>query len=339
MYVRRKLAAVVLFLIVTALAVVALLPAAAVAAAGQQRLTIAAAPAAITYGSTTTLTVRGATPATAVTLLRQRASDDRFVTVAEVETGADGIARFTVKPPQRTLYRAEQTGGVAEVSVGVRPKVTLTATAPTPLIETQRVRYAVSVRPAHAGATVPLVRWNGDAWEPMKDVTLGSDSRGTLRLPAGAPGKLAVRAEMAADVEHLAGRSLPWKRTVFDKRNPYGVPAKYAHLILVDLSKYKLYYYERGVVVRVFDCVLGRPSLPTPKGHFHIYAKDPHMSGPYGPHRMRYLGLYAIHGTNEPWLLTRFPRNYSHGCTRLSNAHITWLFPRVPVGTPVWNVP
>jgi hypothetical protein len=63
------------------------------------------------------------------------------------------------------------------------------------------------------------------------------------------------------------------------------------------------------------------------------------MSGPYGPRRMRYKGLFAIHGTDEPWLLSRFPRNYSHGCTRLSNAHIRWLFAHCPVGTPVWNVP
>ncbi len=338
MYVRRKSAAVVPFLIVVAVVVAALVPAAAVADAGHEQLSIGAAPATVTCGSTTTLTVQGAVPATAVTLLRRRASDDHFVTVGEVEAGVDGTARFKVKPPETTLYRAEQTG-FAEVSVGVRPKVTLTATAPKPLIETQRVRYTVSVRPLHAGATVQFERRSGDAWKPFKEATLGSDSRVTVRLPAGAPGKLAVRAEMAADAGHLAGHSLSWKRTVYDRRNPYGVPAKYAHLILVDLSKYKLYYYERGVVIRVFDCVLGRPSLPTPKGHFHIYAKDPHIGGPYGPYRMRYLGLYAIHGTNEPWLLSRFPRNYSHGCTRLSNGHITWLYSRVPVGTPVWNVP
>ena len=85
------------------------------------------------------------------------------------------------------------------------------------------------------------------------------------------------------------------------------MPARYAHLILVDVHKYKLYYYEHGVVVRVFDCVTGRPSLPTPIGHFHIYAKDPHIGGPYGPYRMRYLGLFAIHGTDEPWLLEPVP--------------------------------
>jgi hypothetical protein len=336
-YVRRKSAAVIPFLIVLAAALAALWPAVA-AAAGQQQLTIGAAPATVTCGATTTLTVHGAAPATTVTLLRRHASDADFVTVTQADAGPDGTAKFTVSPPETTQYRAEQSGGYAEVSVGVRPKVTLTATAPTPLIETQSVRYTVSVRPAHAGATVQLVRWTGHAWEPLKDVTLGSDSRCTVRLPAGAPGALAVRAEMAADAGHLAGHSLPWKRTVFDRSNPWGVPASYAHLILVDIDKYKLYYYEHGVVVRVFDCVTGRPSLPTPVGHFHIYAKDPHIGGPYGPYRMRYLGLYAIHGTDEPWLLSKFPRNFSHGCTRLYNSDAIWLYDRAPLGTPVWNV-
>ena len=123
------------------------------------------------------------------------------------------------------------------------------------------------------------------------------------------------------------------------RATPTACPTGPAHYIVVDRSQYKLYYMEHGILKKVFDCVLGRPSLPTPLGHFHIYAKDPHMGGPYGPRRMRYLGDYAIHGTDEPWLLDRFPRNYSHGCTRLSNAHILWLFSRVPVGTPVWNVP
>jgi hypothetical protein len=227
----------------------------------------------------------------------------------------------------------------AESTVSVRHRVTLTAAAATPIIEGRYVRYTVSVRPAHAGGVVQLQRWTGDAWEALADVQLGGGSAGSVRLPAGKPGKLVVRAQMAADAAHLSGNSRVWKRTVYDRRNPYGVPTRFAHLILVDLSKYKLYYHEHGIVVRVFDCVLGRPSLPTPKGHFKIYAKDPHMSGPYGPFRMRYLGLYAIHGTNEPWLLSRFPRNYSHGCTRLSNSNITWLFKRVPAGTPVWNVP
>ena len=111
-----------------------------------------------------------------------------------------------------------------------------------------------------------------------------------------------------------------------------------AHIVVVDKSEYRLYYIEYGRIVRVFDCVLGKPSTPTPIGHYRIYAKDGHMYGPYGPRRMRYMGAYAIHGTNEPWLLSHSPRAYSHGCTRLSNTNIVWLFSRLHVGTPVWNV-
>ncbi len=212
-------------------------------------------------------------------------------------------------------------------------------TAPRVLNQNEYVHYAVSVAPAHPGATVHLVRWDGRSWVALKDVTLGAGSSGKAAVLASLVGRLEVRAMMDADADHLEGHSVVWTRHVFDRRNPYGVPEKYAHLILVDLSQYKLYYHEHGIVIRVFKCVLGRPSLPTPRRHFKIYAKDPHIGGPYGPYRMRYLGLYAIHGTDEPWLLSRFPRNYSHGCTRLSNAHITWLYQRVPVGTPVWNVP
>jgi lipoprotein-anchoring transpeptidase ErfK/SrfK len=341
-HVRRKSAAVFVFLI--AAAIIACLPAVA-AASGQQQFKVAAGPSTLSYGSVTTLTVQGAGSGAALTVSRKRAGDADFVHVASATAAQDGTASWRLKPSETTLYRVDQAAGAAwdaasaEVSVGVRPLVTLTATARTPLLETQRVRYVVSVRPAQPGATVQLTRRSGDAWVPLREITLRADSVGTVRLPAGMPGTLEVRAEVAADAGHLAGRSLPWRRTVYDKSNPWGVPTKYPHLILVSVHHYKLYYYEHGVVIRVFDCVTGRPSLPTPLGHFHIYAKDPHIGGPYGPYRMRYLGLFAIHGTDEPWLLSKYPRNFSHGCTRLSNGHISWLYPRVPVGTPVWNVP
>jgi hypothetical protein len=341
-YARHKSAAVVLFLLAAAL--VAILPAAA-SAAEQPALTLSATPATLTCGASAVLKVQGAAPGASLALYRKRASEADFVQVAGASAGADGSFTWSVKPPETTVFRVDEAdgqgglAGSAEASVGVRHRVTLTAIAATPLIENKHVRYSVSVRPAHPGGTVQLQRRSGGAWSVLADVELNGDSVGSVRLPAGKPGRLVVRAQMAADASHLAGSSTAWKRTVYDRRNPYGVPTRFPHLILVDLSKYRLYYHEHGIVIRAFDCVLGRPSLPTPKGHYRIYAKDPHMSGAYGPRRMRYLGLYAIHGTNEPWLLSRFPRNYSHGCTRLSNTNITWLFKRVPVGTPVWNVP
>ena len=339
---RPNLVAVLLLLLVAALA--AFLPAAA-RAIEQPVLTLTAEPAAVTYRSTTTLTAQGAPAGATLTLSRKRAGEADFTPVDSAVADAKGVTEWTRKPPQSAVFRVDLAEGdtwaaaFAETSVGVRHKVLLATVARKPLLQDQRVRYTVTVSPAHPGATVQLQHWTAAGWAPLKDLTLGADSKVSVSLRAGAPGRLVVRADVAADAEHLAGHSAPWKVTVYDRRNPYGVPKKYPHLILVDLSQYKLYYHEYGNVVRVFNCVLGRPSLPTPRGHFKIYAKDPHMSGPYGPFRMRYLGLYAIHGTNEPWLLDRNPRNYSHGCTRLSNANITWLYSRVHVGTPVWNVP
>lgn len=340
-YVRHKSAAIVLFLLVVALT--ACLP--SLAAAAQPVLSLTVSSPTLTCGSTAELVVQGAAPGAPLVLWRMRAADADFVQAGEAMADGAGAFSWTIKPAQNTTYRVDQAAGQsweaasAEAVVSVRPRVTLRASAASPLIEGRYVRYTVSVRPVHPGGTVQLQRWTDGAWASLADVRLDDASVGVARIRADQPGALKVRAQMAADAEHVGGASAVWKKTVYDRRNPYGVPSRYAHLILVDLSKYKLYYHEHGVVIRVFDCVLGRPSLPTPKGHYKIYAKDPHMYGPYGPYRMRYLGLYAIHGTNEPWLLSRFPRNYSHGCTRLSNANITWLFKRVPVGTPVWNVP
>jgi hypothetical protein len=339
---RPKLVAVLLLLLVAALA--AFLPAAA-RAIEQPVLSLTADPSAVTYGDTTTLTAQGAPVGATLTLSRKLAGEAGFTEIASTTATATGEATWKRRPVQSATFRVDLAAGdtwaaaSAETSVGVRHKVLLATVARKPLLQDQHVRYTVTVRPAHPGATVQLQRWTAAGWAPLKDLTLGADSRAAVSLPAGTPGRLVVRADVAADAEHLAGHSAPWKVTVYDRRNPYGVPKKYPHLILVDLSQYKLYYHEYGNVVRVFKCVLGRPSLPTPRGHFKIYAKDPNMSGPYGPFRMRYLGLYAIHGTNEPWLLDRDPRNYSHGCTRLSNANITWLYSKVHVGTPVWNVP
>jgi hypothetical protein len=339
---RPKLVTVLLLLLVAVVA--ACLPAVA-RAVEQPVLTLTAAPATLTFGEATKLTTRGAPAGATLTLGRRLAGEADFVLVGSTTADAGGVATWTRKPTESATYRVDLAAGdtwaaaSAEVAVGVRPSVTLRAVARTPLLEDRRVRYSVTVRPAHAGDVVQLKRWTAGGWVPLKDLTLGADSSAAVALLAGAPGRLAVRAELAADANYLGAHSTPWKATVYDRRNPYGVPASYPHLIVVDLSEYKLYYHEYGNVVRVFKCVLGRPALPTPKGHFKIYAKDPNMGGPYGPFRMRYLGLYAIHGTNEPWLLERYPRNYSHGCTRLANTNITWLYSRVPVGTPVWNVP
>jgi lipoprotein-anchoring transpeptidase ErfK/SrfK len=310
-------------------------------------LSLTASPAAVVYGQTVTLKADVGLPGASLTLSRMRAGESAYTTISSKIAGASGAATWSVSPGMDTSYRVDYAGGSggsaaqADAQVTVAPRLTLLRTAPGRLFMGREAKLKLHVAPAHPGATIELQQWDKATKTWVAHSTLTLDSASTVKSTWGsaAAGKFKLRAVIAADATHAAGFSPVLHLQVFDPRNPYGVPTGPAHYIVVDRSQYKLYYMEHGILKKVFDCVLGRPSLPTPLGHFRIYAKDPHMSGPYGPRRMRYLGEYAIHGTDEPWLLNRFPRNYSHGCTRLSNAHILWLFSRVTVGTPVWNVP
>ena len=92
---------------------------------------------------------------------------------------------------------------------------------------------------------------------------------------------------MAADAEHAAGAS-GVRRVQVRAPNPYGVPLGAARIVVVDLSQYRMYFFSHGREVRSFPCVLGRPSLPTPRGHFRIFAKGMNPGGPYGARIMSY---------------------------------------------------
>ncbi len=310
-------------------------------------LTLTAAPGTVSGAAAARLTVHIAVPGASLQLSRRYEGESAFTLLRSLTTDASGDLSWSAWPRGTATYRVEFAGSAgwasasAEARVEVRPKLTLTASAGATVFTGDRVTLRVQLAPYRPGDVVDLQRWDAGAatWVVLKSLTLDGASKAHWVWRPGQAGRQKLRARSAADADHAAAVSGVAALEVFDASNPYGVPRKYPHLILVDRSQYKLYYYERGRVVKVFDCVLGRPSLPTPLGHFKIYAKDPQMYGAYGPRRMRYLGAYAIHGTNEPWLLSRWPRNYSHGCTRLSNAHILWLFDQVHVGTPVWNVP
>jgi len=90
---------------------------------------------------------------------------------------------------------------------------------------------------------------------------------------------------------------------------------------------------------------VGRPSLPTPAGHFYVMEKLAVVDGPvYGPYAIgtsAYAptlsewpggGVVGIHGTDEPQLI---PGRPSHGCIRLRNADVVSLWHLIQVGTPI----
>jgi lipoprotein-anchoring transpeptidase ErfK/SrfK len=310
-------------------------------------LTLRAAPEVVKYGESVRLQIHLGVPGARVQLSRVYAGEDTPVHLQAVVADASGDAGLTDAPLHSAVYTAAFAGDAvwaaasAETSVTVRAALSLSVSAGTRVDAGDEVTVKVGVAGGPAATPLEIQERIGEngPWRAL--ATVRPDEQGQARWVwrPRSLGRHRLRAVLAASASSPVATSGVRSVRVYDPHDRYKVPSSYPHLIVVDLSDYRLFYYEHGWVVRAFDCVLGRPSLPTPRGHFKIYAKDPAMYGPYGPRRLRYRGLYAIHGTNEPWLLSRWPRDYSHGCTRLANANIVWLFDRVHVGTPVWNVP
>ncbi len=249
-----------------------------------------------------------------------------------------------VAPSVNTDYRVVFAGddtheaAAADVSLRVRPRVTTSFPASLWLGGSVLLRGAVD--PAHPGATVSIERRVAGVWQALTTATLGADSRFALSWTPDAFGYFRLRARMEADTEHDAGFSTS-EQVIVNRPNAHRVPYKYAHYIVIVRHEYRLYYYEHGALVRGFNVALGRPGYRTPLGYYHVYGKRKPAGGALGACAMFYrrLGGIAIHGTNEPWLLSRpAPRAFSHGCARMYNSQVLWLYGRVPAGTHVHNL-
>jgi L,D-transpeptidase ErfK/SrfK len=136
--------------------------------------------------------------------------------------------------------------------------------------------------------------------------------------------------------------------------------------IVVNIPQRRLYYFPRHkanepATVVTFPVGIARPGWPTPLGATRIVAKEKDPSwvvprdiqaehrrqgeadfpdyfppGPNNPMGMLALetgfSQIFIHGTNRPWGVGM---KVSHGCVHLYPENAAYLFPRVPVGTPV----
>lgn len=104
--------------------------------------------------------------------------------------------------------------------------------------------------------------------------------------------------------------------------------------ITIDVDKRKLYYFSATQSL-IFPVGVGKPSTPSPLGHWTIVAKALNPGGPFGARWMRLSvpwGGYGIHGTNNP---KSIGKAYSHGCIRLLNPDVIKLYDITPIGTPV----
>jgi hypothetical protein len=117
-------------------------------------------------------------------------------------------------------------------------------------------------------------------------------------------------------------------------------------LIVVNRASRRLTAYYDGRRRFVAPVGVGKPSSPTPPGHFWIRERFrlTRRSNPYWPYALGTSdystltdwpggGVVGIHGDfGEPQLI---PGDPSHGCIRMLDRDIAWLAPRVTLGTPI----
>jgi hypothetical protein len=116
--------------------------------------------------------------------------------------------------------------------------------------------------------------------------------------------------------------------------------------IVVNRAQLRIYLYEHGRRVWSAPVAVGKPSTPTPPGHFWIREilkiEDP-SSGywPYALGTSDYStltdwpggGIVGIHGPYyQPWAI---PGHVSHGCIRLRDTDDAWLAHHIGLGTPL----
>ncbi|HWX97897.1 MAG TPA: L,D-transpeptidase [Solirubrobacteraceae bacterium] len=138
----------------------------------------------------------------------------------------------------------------------------------------------------------------------------------------------------------------PNGRTGWVLRDSLGPFRQTRWLIVINLRERRLTAYFKGRNRFSAPVGVGKPSSPTPTGHFWIRERFriADRSNPYWPYALGTSdystltdwpggGVVGIHGDfGEPQLV---PGNPSHGCVRMHAPDIAWLAPRVSLGTPV----
>lgn len=131
--------------------------------------------------------------------------------------------------------------------------------------------------------------------------------------------------------------------------------------LVVNIPEMRMYVFPTDakpgqlVSIRTWAVGIGTEEAPSPIGPFTIRSKDanptwivpdsiyrtmdnprrvvpPGPDNPMGAYRIRLShGLYAIHGTNDPWSIGRLT---THGCIRLYPEDLEVLYPNVDPGMP-----
>jgi lipoprotein-anchoring transpeptidase ErfK/SrfK len=130
---------------------------------------------------------------------------------------------------------------------------------------------------------------------------------------------------------------------------------KYPTIVLVDRSGFKLRLFKNLKLVKTYPIAVGQSGLETPAGLYSINDRQENPTwnvpnsawagdlagksippGPGNPIVARWLGIYdgvGIHGTDD---IGSLGSAASHGCIRMNPTDVIALYPKVPMGTPVY---
>lgn len=165
--------------------------------------------------------------------------------------------------------------------------------------------------------------------------------------------KGAIEAEIAAGGAKQPTVIIPVKTLVAKG------PLTLGKTIIIVLGERRVYLYKNSSLEKKYRCAVGQSRYPTPLGTWKIVkkVKNPswHNNGSkwaakmpdfIGPGRNNPLGTRALYLNADGIRIHGIPayenrsigHAASHGCIRLKNSDALDIYPRVPVGTPVYIV-
>ena len=200
----------------------------------------------------------------------------------------------------------------------------------------------VACGPASSLAAATPARWSYPAAPALVRATPSEHSRVVGRLhflteddQAEVYAVLAERRVAAADYVRVSLPRRPNGATGWVPRAALGTLRTARTRLAVNRARRTAVLYRGGRIIWHARVGVGRPSLPTPAGHFYVREKLRSIGGPgYGPYAIgtsAYAarlsdwpggGVVGLYGTDEPNLIPGAP---SHGCVRLRNREVTKL--------------
>jgi lipoprotein-anchoring transpeptidase ErfK/SrfK len=184
-----------------------------------------------------------------------------------------------------------------------------------------------------------------------------------IRIVSGGPDVVPSKKGIKVNMSHTTSavvKALPTRQRrvamVFDYKKPELTENDIGSIVLIQLSKFRLFLYSGEEYVNDFPVAVGMPRYPTPTGRFHITYKEknptwlptsewaldkqgvPQPPGPDNPLGGYWMDIGEGIGIHATPFVKSLGEQASHGCIRMDPADAETLYNAVKVGTPVFIV-